>query len=80
MTRPRSMRVEAKQSAAPARLAAGASPTRSTPPVGAIPERGAGRSPPEPDSATNFDRLLRARVGRLSLGLSPPGLLLVYLD
>jgi polyhydroxyalkanoate synthase len=27
-----------------------------------------------------WDRLLRAQVGRLSLGLSPPGLLLVYLD
>jgi hypothetical protein len=35
---------------------------------------------PEPDSATTLDRLLRARVGRLSFGLSPPGLLLVYLD
>ncbi|MGC8638286.1 MAG: alpha/beta fold hydrolase [Isosphaeraceae bacterium] len=31
-------------------------------------------------SATNFDRLIRARIGRQSLGLSPPGLLLVYLD
>ena len=31
-------------------------------------------------SATNFDRLVRARMGRQSLGLSPPGLLLVYLD
>jgi polyhydroxyalkanoate synthase len=35
---------------------------------------------PEPDSATNWDRLLRARVGRLTFGLSPPGLLLDYLD
>jgi polyhydroxyalkanoate synthase len=42
--------------------------------------RGPQRSPPEPDSATTWDRLLRARVGRLSFGLSPPGLLLVYLD
>ncbi|MFO0907985.1 MAG: alpha/beta fold hydrolase [Isosphaeraceae bacterium] len=35
---------------------------------------------PEPESATNLDRLIRARLGRFSLGLSPPGLLLVYLD
>ena len=34
----------------------------------------------EPNSAANWDRLLRAWVGRLSHGLSPPGLLLVYLD
>ncbi len=42
--------------------------------------RGPEPSAPEPDSATTWDRLLRARVGRLSFGLSPPGLLLVYLD
>jgi polyhydroxyalkanoate synthase len=42
--------------------------------------RGPEPSPPEPDSATTWDRLLRARIGRLSFGLSPPGLLLVYLD
>jgi polyhydroxyalkanoate synthase len=35
---------------------------------------------PEPDSAAQWDRLLRARVGRLSFGLSPPGLVLVTLD
>jgi len=35
---------------------------------------------PESESAANWDRLLRAWVGRLSLGLSPPGLQLVYLD
>jgi polyhydroxyalkanoate synthase len=35
---------------------------------------------PESDSATNWDRLLHARVGRLSSGLSPVGLLLTYLD
>jgi polyhydroxyalkanoate synthase len=80
MTTPRSTRAGAKRSAASARPVAVASPTRSTPPVGAIPEHGAGGPLPEPDSATNFDRLLRAWVGRLSLGLSPPGLLLVYLD
>jgi polyhydroxyalkanoate synthase len=34
----------------------------------------------EPNGPANWDRLLRARVGRLSLGLSPPGLLLVTLD
>lgn len=38
------------------------------------------RSPPEPDSAANWDRLLRARIGKLSYGLSPPGLSLVFLD
>ncbi len=35
---------------------------------------------PEPESAANWDRLLRARIGKHSFGLSPPGLLLVYLD
>lgn len=35
---------------------------------------------PEPVAATHWDRLLRAQVGRFSFGLSPPGLLLVYLD
>lgn len=35
---------------------------------------------PESDTAVHWDRLLRARVGRFSCGLSPPGLLLVYLD
>jgi hypothetical protein len=35
---------------------------------------------PESDSATNWDRLLRARVGQLSANLSPAGLLLSYLD
>jgi polyhydroxyalkanoate synthase len=38
------------------------------------------QSAPEPDRAANWDRLFRARVGRLSFGLSPPGLLLDYLD
>jgi polyhydroxyalkanoate synthase len=37
-------------------------------------------SPPEPDSAAAWDRLLRAWVGRLSFGVSPAGLLLIYLD
>jgi polyhydroxyalkanoate synthase len=36
---------------------------------------------PEPEGGgTTADRLLRAQLGRLSYGLSPPGLLLVYLD
>ena len=35
---------------------------------------------PEPGSALNLDRFLRARLGHLTFGLSPPGLLLVYLD
>jgi polyhydroxyalkanoate synthase len=42
--------------------------------------RGPESSAPESDSAATWDRLLRARVGRISFGLSPPGLLLVYLD
>jgi polyhydroxyalkanoate synthase len=46
----------------------------------AVARRGPAPSAPEPDSAATWDRLLRARVGRLSFGLSPPGLLLVYLD
>jgi polyhydroxyalkanoate synthase len=32
------------------------------------------------ESVTNYDRLIRARMGKLSLGISPPGLLLVFLD
>ncbi len=32
------------------------------------------------EDVTNFDRLIRARIGKQSLGLSPPGLMLVYLD
>lgn len=39
-----------------------------------------GQAAPEPDIATTWDRLLRARIGRLSFGLSPVGLYLVYLD
>ena len=35
---------------------------------------------PGSESITNFDRLIRARIGKQSLGLSPPGLMLVYLD
>ena len=35
---------------------------------------------PEPGSALNLDRFLRARLGHLTFGLSPAGLLLVYLD
>jgi poly[(R)-3-hydroxyalkanoate] polymerase subunit PhaC len=65
------------------RLTAQLTPAGSNPPNGTLatrvrfdPEQAA----PEPDGATNWDRLLRAQVGRLTLGLSPPGLLLVYLD
>jgi polyhydroxyalkanoate synthase len=39
-----------------------------------------GRHAPEPEHATNWDRLLRAGVGHLNGGISPVGLLLVYLD
>ncbi len=35
---------------------------------------------PAVDSATNIDRLFRARLGRLTLGVSPTGLMLAYLD
>ena len=35
---------------------------------------------PGSETVTNFDRLFRARIGKQSLGLSPPGLMLVYLD
>ena len=35
---------------------------------------------PEPGSALNLDRIIRARMGQFTLGLSPPGLSLVYLD
>ena len=49
------------------------------PPAAARAPREPVKSAPEPDSAVNWDRLLRARMGRLSFGLSPPGLLLVYL-
>jgi polyhydroxyalkanoate synthase len=35
---------------------------------------------PEPGCAANYDRFLRARIGRLSFGLSPVGLLLVHFD
>jgi polyhydroxyalkanoate synthase len=56
--------------------------TLPVPPAGAdaVSRRGPAPSAPDPDGATTWDRLLRARVGRLSCGLSPPGLLLVYLD
>lgn len=56
--------------------ATGGGPSR-----GPVLERRAVRpSPPEPESDGNWDRLLRARIGRTSLGISPPGLALVYLD
>jgi polyhydroxyalkanoate synthase len=45
-----------------------------------LPARAPEARTPDPDSATNWDRLLRAWVGRLSFGLSPPGLLLDYTD
>ena len=37
-------------------------------------------APPESESAANFDRLIRSQIGKFSYNLSPPGLLLVYLD
>lgn len=53
---------------------------RSSSPADAIITRAPDQSAIEPDSAATWDRLLRARIGRLSFGLSPPGLLLDYLD
>jgi polyhydroxyalkanoate synthase len=50
------------------------------PAPGALDARGSEPPAPESASAATWDRLVRARVGRLSFGLSPPGLLLVYLD
>jgi polyhydroxyalkanoate synthase len=38
------------------------------------------RPTPDPESAAMWDRLVRARIGRLSCGLSPVGLSLSYLD
>jgi polyhydroxyalkanoate synthase len=55
-------------------------PHRRTPPAATAGPRGSDQPEIEPESAAAWDRLLRARVGRLSFGLSPPGLLLVYLD
>src|SRR5262245_31425943 len=52
----------------------------SAPSQGERASRGLAPSAPESDSAASWDRLLRARVGRLSFGLSPPGLLMVSLD
>ncbi len=50
------------------------------PPAAVTTPRAPERLAPEPDSATNWDRLLRARVGRLSLGLSPVMFQQVYLE
>src|SRR6516164_5468771 len=90
MPMPPPAEAENSRAAAPTKAPASDGPSRSDPPGpfpgGAVPRTGAmtppgpGPSAPEPDSATTWDRLLRARVGRLSCGLSPPGLLLVYLD
>ncbi len=53
---------------------------RTGPPTGAVAAPPSAPAAPEFASATNWDRLLRARVGRWTFGLSPTGLLLVYLD
>ena len=55
-------------------------PNPVTPPEGVRAPARPTQPAPEPDGAGTWDRLLRAQVGRLSCGLSPPGLLLVYLD
>jgi polyhydroxyalkanoate synthase len=68
----------------------GSSPTRPSSPAppadgGNRPIRGSAAwevegAAPEAGSAANLDRFVRARLGQLSFGLSPAGLLLVYLD
>jgi polyhydroxyalkanoate synthase len=90
MTMPPAAAVDNGQSAGPAQPAASDTSSPSRPPssipgstvrwAAAPRRREPEASAPEPDSATTWDRLLRARVGRLSFGLSPPGLLLVCLD
>ena len=90
MTMPPPARGEDPRAAAPTQRAASDGASRSgvpsaipggtAPRADAVTRRGLAPSAPEPDSAATWDRLLRARVGRLSFGLSPPGLLLVYLD
>ncbi len=75
--------IEGNRPAGADRPTARVPPAGSNPPNGAIATRirfEAEQSSPESDGATNWDRLLRAQVGRLTMGLSPPGLLLVYLD
>jgi len=90
MTMPPPAEVDNRRAAASTRSPVSDIPSRSdlaasipggiVPRAGAMIRRGPVPSAPEPDSAATWDRLLRARVGRLSFGLSPPGLLLVYLD
>jgi polyhydroxyalkanoate synthase len=90
MTTPPSARTQASGFAAAALPAAsdcsllttsshGSTPGGATLPDGTV-AGASGPSAPESGSAANWDRLLRARVGRLSFGLSPPGLLLDCLD
>jgi polyhydroxyalkanoate synthase len=90
-TMPRSTQVKESRVTAPATPVAGDSPPPAAPPCQAVSVRavspagvrsapGAEQPAPQPDSLAVWDRLLRARVGQLTFGLSPPGLVLVYLD
>ena len=55
-------------------------PRHGSPPTGASDGQIGGQLAAKPESAVNWDRLFRALVGRLNGSLSPPGLLLAYLD
>ncbi len=55
-------------------------PRQGSPQTGGSDGQIGGQRAPEPESAVNWDRLFRAQVGRLNGSLSPPGLLLAYLD
>jgi len=90
MIMPLPAEIEESQSVVPTQPAASDNLSRRHPPGpipgGTVPRasvvrrRGSEPSAPESDTTTTWDRFLRAQVGRLSFGLSPPGLLLVYLD
>ncbi len=55
-------------------------PRQGSPQTGASDGQIGGQLAAKPESAVNWDRLFRAQVGRLNGSLSPPGLLLAYLD
>ncbi|MFI5455788.1 MAG: alpha/beta fold hydrolase [Isosphaerales bacterium] len=90
MSQPRSARGR-RADRVPVQAGAGASPHRPSPVpeptlgngkpgAGTTTGPGLGQPAPEPEFAANWDRLFRAGIGRVSLGLSPVGLVLVYLD
>jgi hypothetical protein len=55
-------------------------PRQGSQPTGAGDGQSGGQLASKPESAVNWDRLFRAQVGRLNGSLSPPGLMLAYLD